>query len=105
MIVAIAIVGITGILLNLFGYLIWKKQNLSLLHDYHYAHVSEADKPAFCRLTGLGLILIGLGILLTAVLLGITQAMWSFLAFGAGFAAGLPLLIHAGYQYNSAYKS
>ena len=43
---------------------------------------------------------IGIGLLVTAVLLAATGRAASFLAFAAGFAAGLGLLIYAGKKYN-----
>lgn len=46
MITALIIVGFTGIIFCLLGYLIWKKQKITLLHDYHYDKVSTEDKEA-----------------------------------------------------------
>ena len=94
------IIGLTGIVLMILGYLIWKKEKIALLHDYHYDKVSEVDKKAFCTLSGIGVLLIGIGLLVTAVLLAITNAAASFLAFVIGFAAGLILLLYAGKKYN-----
>lgn len=94
------ITGAVGILCLVIGILIWKKGKISLLHDYHYGNVSEENKKAFCALTGRGLCLMGLGMLITAVVLAITESVWSFLFFAAGFAAGLVLLIAADRKYN-----
>ena len=43
---------------------------------------------------------IGVGLLITAMILGLTDSAYSFLAFAAGFAGGLVLLIRAGAKYN-----
>jgi len=102
--IASIIVGLAGILLIVFGYLIWKKEKISLLHDYHYDKVSEQDKKAFCTLSGIGVLSVGIGLLITAVILGITDSVKSFIAFAIGFAAGLALLIYAGNKYNSYPK-
>ena len=48
----------------------------------------------------LGVILIGLGILITAIIIAVTDSVWSFLAFAIGFLLGLALLISAGMKYN-----
>ena len=50
------------------GLLIWKKEKVSLIHDYHYKNVQEADIPAYARLMGIGIILIGVGICIAGIL-------------------------------------
>ena len=94
------IVGILGVVFCAVGYLIGAKQKISLLHEYHYAKVPQVDRKAFCALSGWGVASIGIGLLVTAVILGITDSAWSFLAFAAGLAVGLAQLIHAGKKYN-----
>ena len=100
MIAGVIIVGITGVVLAVIGYLIWKKERISLLHDYHYDKVSEEDKSAFCRLSGMGIISISIGVIITAVLLGITDSALSFSALAAGFIPGIILLVYSGNKYN-----
>ena len=99
-IIGVLITGGIGAIITVFGWLIWKKEMLSLMHDYHVDKVSAEDRPAFCRQFGIGLIVIGIGLLITAVLLGITDSAYSFLCFAVCFAAGLILLITAGIKYN-----
>lgn len=94
------ITGIVGIMFVVIGCLIWKKEMISLLHDYHYEKVSEDDKKSFCALSGIGVMLIGIGLLVTAVIFGVTESLWSFSAFAAGFISGIIMLIYAGRRYN-----
>ena len=94
------LIGGIGLVFVIMGYLIGIKEKISLLHNYHYKNVSGEDKTAFCRLSGMGIALIGVGLLVTAVIIGVTDSAWSFLAFAAGFAAGLVLLIYAGARYD-----
>ncbi len=101
MFLASIIVGLIGIICVVIGYFIWIKEKISLLHDYHYDKVREEDKKVFCTLSGVGVIFIGIGLLITAVLLFITDSPLSFISFGIGFATGLTLLIYAGNKYNS----
>lgn len=101
MLIGVFIEGIVGIICAVLGYLIWKKEKITLLHDYHYYNVKEEDKKAFCTLSGMGVFSIGIGLLITAVLLGITESPWSFVVFGAAFVLGVILLIYAGIRYNS----
>ena len=92
--------GFVGIVLIILGYLIWKKEKISLLHDYHYDKVSEDDKKVFCTISGIGVLLVGIGLLLSAIIISITNSVWSFIAFAIGFVAGLIMLIYAGIRYN-----
>ncbi len=100
MLLAVILIATIGLVLVAIGYLIWKKEKISLLHDYHYDKVSEENKKAFCSLSGQGILIVGLGLLVTAIILGITESVLGFIAFGLGFALGLALLIHAGNKYN-----
>lgn len=99
-IIGTGIFGITGIILLILGYLVWKKEKITLLHDYHTDNVSPENKQAFCTLSGIGIFIIGLSLLITAGILAVTDSFLSFLVFAAGFAAGLILLITAGKKYN-----
>ena len=56
---------LVGGLLVAFGLLLWKKQKIELLHDYHYRNVRPEDKGPYTRLVGQGLLCMGAGILLT----------------------------------------
>ena len=94
------IVGVIGIVFIILGYLIWKKGKITLLHSYHYEKVSLSDKKAFCKLSGWGVISIGIGLFVTAAIVGITDSTLSFIAFTLGFVLGLALLIYAGVKYN-----
>ena len=94
------VVGIVSLVFLVIGWLIWKNEMISLLHDYHRDKVSPENQKAFCTLSGLGVLIIGLGLLITAIAFGITESAWSFLAFGVGFALGIGLLVYAGKKYN-----
>ena len=96
----ILIFAVVGITISILGWLIWKKQKITLMHDYHVDKVSEENKAAFCKLSGIGLVLIGIGLLISAAILWLTSSPYSFICFGACFVAGLVLLITAGVKYN-----
>lgn len=100
MLLGVLITASVGILAVVFGWLIAKKEKLSLLHDYHYSKVPSKHKKAFCLLTGVGLMCIGFGLMVTAVLLACTSSLVSFLPFAAGFLTGISLCIYAGIRYN-----
>ena len=101
MILGIIIISVIGVAFLVVGYLIAFKEKVSLLHGYHYNNLKAEDKIAFCKLSGWGLISIGLGLLVTAVIIGITDSALSFIAFAIGFFVGIGLLVFAGKKYNS----
>ena len=92
--------GGVGVLLVVLGVLLWKKEMMTLMHDYHVERVSAENRKAFCKLSGFGLIVPGAGLVLSAVLLGVTDSAWSFLCFAVSFPVGLGMLIAAGKKYN-----
>ena len=101
MILGVIIELIVGAVCIIPGLLLWKKQKLSLLHDYHYKHVKREDIPAYTRQMGLGLILIGAGILLTGLLELTGTALW-WVPLAAGFVAGIVVICRAQKKYNGS---
>ena len=98
-VVAIGI-GVLALIFIYLGWLIWKKEKITLLHSYHYDKVSPSNKKLFCKISGWGVLLIGIGLLVTAIMIGITDSALSFIAFALGFVVGLVLMIYAGVKYN-----
>ena len=93
-----------GALCIILGRIIWKKKKVSLLHDYHYKNVSNEDIPAYTRLIGIGLILIGAGICTTGVLNLFESPLW-WLPMLIGFAAGILVMNKAQKKYNGSWFS
>lgn len=98
-VVAIGI-GVLALIFIYLGWLIWKKEKITLLHSYHYDKVSPSNKKLFCKISGWGVLLIGISLLVTAIMIGITDSALSFIAFALEFVVGLVLLIYAGVKYN-----
>jgi uncharacterized membrane protein len=93
------IIGLFAILFFALGYLVWKKEKITLFHNYHYDKVSEENKKTFCKISGIGLIIIGIGLLMAAII-SVTGFMWGHIVFALGFLMGLSILIYAGIKYN-----
>jgi len=91
---------LVGILFLWLGILIWKKEMMTLLHDYHRDRISPEDKKTFCTLSGWGMILIGTGLILTGTVFLVSNSLWSFLAFGISAFFGIGLLWYAVAKYN-----
>ena len=91
-----------GALCIILGLIIWLKQKISLVHDYHYKNVKKADVPAYCRLLGIGLIIIGAGIAVTGVFNLFESPLW-WIPITIGFAAGLFIMHKAQMKYNGSW--
>lgn len=93
-----------GALCIVLGGIIWKKQKVSLVHEYHYKNVKKDDIPAYTRLLGIGLILIGVGICITGVFNLCEAPLW-WIPMLAGFAGGLIVMNRAQKKYNGSWFS
>ncbi len=93
-----------GSLCIILGLVIWKKQKVSLVHDYHYQNVKKEDLPAYSRLLGIGQILIGIGICVTGLLNWLKSSLW-WIPMLIGFIAGFIVLNKAQKKYNGSWFS
>ncbi len=103
MIVGFLIELAVGLSCLVLGWLLWKKQKVSILHDYHYKHVREEDLPAYARGMGLGLGLLGAGICLAGFANLANRAGLSLALVGLGFAGGIAVMHRAQKKYNGSW--
>ena len=101
MIVGFIIDFLAGLICIVLGLLLWKKQMISLLHSYHYKNVKKEDVPAYTRLMGMGIIMIGCGICATGFLNLIYSDLW-WLPLVGGFVIGFIVLYRAQMKYNGS---
>lgn len=98
------IIGVILIVLGLIfiwlGYNVWIKQKINLIIVYHMDKVSEDNKPAFCRLSGLGLLVMGCGFIASGIWTIVSGALLSFIPMTVGIVVGIILLISTGVKYN-----
>ena len=90
-----------GALCIVLGLLIWLKRKVSLLHSYHYKNVKEEDLPVYCRLAGIALMLIGVGIIVAGVLNLFYLSLW-WVPLVVGFTVGFSIFIYAQKNYNGS---
>ena len=93
-----------GALCIVIGSVLWKKQKVSLLHEYHYRNVKKEDIPAYTRLLGIGLIVIGAGICITGAFNCFESSLW-WIPMAVGFAAGILVMNRAQKKYNGSWFS
>ena len=104
MILGLIIDAAVGSVCVVLGLLIWKKEKVSLIHDYHYKNVKKEGIPAYARLIGVGLIIVGTGICATGIFNLLESPLW-WIPLLAGFAAGIYVLHRAQMKYNGSWFS
>lgn len=82
----LALLSAVGLLCLSLGLVIWRKQRIGLIHDYHWVYVRAEDKAAYTKGIGRALALLGLGIMLAGVVNTLTGTAWGWLVFAVGFA-------------------
>jgi hypothetical protein len=104
MIFGVAVEAAVGLLCIVLGLVIWIKRKASLIHDYHYKNVKEADLPAYTRLVGISLIAIGAGVCGAGILNLLESPFW-WIPLVSGFAAGFIVMNKAQKKYNGSWFS
>ena len=89
-----------GVVLIKLGLLIWKKQKIQLIHEYHYEKVSEDNIPIFCKHLGTGVLSIGVGIALSGISVFFIDSLLSFFPMCIGLVVGISLIILTVIKYN-----
>lgn len=102
MIVGVITEAAVGILCIVMGLLLRVKQKISLLHDYHYKNVKKEDIPAYTKKMGIGLIIIGVGVLITGIINLFQKSLW-WLPMVIGFVAGISIMGKAQKKYNGSW--
>ena len=98
---------VVGILFVLLGFLfiilgikIRKDTRIDLIISHHVEKVREENKQAYCRLAGTGVLLMGIGFLLSGILSPLVRSALTFIPMSAALVFGIWLLIAAGKKYN-----
>lgn len=89
-----------GTLFLWLGWRIWKKEQITLIQDYHYTKVKEMNKKPYTKKMGKAMLLMGIGMYLTGIIDFITQTANGWIVFGICFIVGLIIMILAQIKYN-----
>ncbi len=95
--------GTVGLLCVGMGLLIWKKEKITLIHSYHYTKVREEDKKAYTSLLGKGLLIIGIGCILTGIINYWTNTDYGWFVFALSFIIGFWLMGKAQKKFNGGW--
>jgi len=80
---------------------IWKKEQITLIHDYHYTGVAEKDKKSYTEKMGISCIIMGIGMILMMVVIKLTSnTAYCVICFGIFFVWALVMIFMAQKKYN-----
>ncbi|MCB2339014.1 DUF3784 domain-containing protein [Clostridium estertheticum] len=83
------------------GWRIWKKEQITLIHDYHYTGVAEKDKKSYTEKIGKACIMIGIGMILMMGIIKFTSnTAYGVICFGIFFVWGLATMSMAHKKFN-----
>lgn len=94
--ISLLIMGILAIVLSIPNL----KGNVVTIHWYNRRKVSEADAPKYAKTMGLGTLIMGVSIVLTAVLQMTFDLEIIFYLIIVGLIAGLAVMVYAQFKYN-----
>lgn len=89
-----------GLLFIFLGWRIWKKEQITLIHDYHYTRVAEEDKKPYTERIGKACIIIGIGSTLTGVINFIMNTTSGWICFFVFTAWGFIIMLRTQKKYN-----
>jgi len=73
---------------------------VDLIHSYHYKRVAEENKRAYSAAMGKGILLMGIGVLLTGMINYATGTVYGWICFTLFFIFGLILVMRAQNIFN-----
>lgn len=76
------------------------KGNISSIHWYNRTRVSEADVPKYGKFMGIGTIIIGLSITVTAIISLFIELVPVFILTLVGVIVGVAFMLYAQFKYN-----
>ena len=101
MITGTIVMASVGLLLLVFSRLLRKKEKIELINPSSRDKVSEENRKPFCTAVGRGLLVMGTGTILSAVLLPVLENVWAVvLPVSISYTIGTALIIRAVIRYN-----
>ncbi len=91
---------LSGFLFIRLGLSIWKKQKIELIIRHHMDKVSDEDKQAYCRLCGIGILIIGIGFVGSGIWMAFTIELLGWIPMTVGLITGIVLLAVSVARYN-----
>lgn len=95
-IIGALLVGGCAIALGIFNL----RGNISSIHWYNRRNVTEENAPKYCRLMGIGTILLGAGVIVGALLEMLLGTIVSDWIIATAVGTGLVIMVYAQFKYN-----
>lgn len=95
-----ALFAILGLVFIWLGLAIWKKQKIELIIRHHMDKVSDKNKQAYCKLCGIGLLIVGIGFAISGICMAFTIELYCWIPMIAGLVTGILLLAISVGKYN-----
>ncbi|MDD3141948.1 MAG: DUF3784 domain-containing protein [Lachnospiraceae bacterium] len=99
-IVFIIIMELCSIFFYVLGYLLWKKEKISIMHSYHYTKVKETDKKAYTSIMGKAVIVMGIGMSISGIVGFFIDSAKSGIPFAITFIVGIIMMGYGQIKYN-----
>lgn len=74
--------------------------NIGSIHWYNRRKVTKENQKPYCRLVGLGTLIIGVGLIVSGFVQAFIGVETSAIATVSGLFIGLPLILYAQFKYN-----
>ena len=84
---------VVGMVCVVLGWIIWKKQKVSLIHEYHWKKLNKEKIPAYTKRVGIGMLILGTGVTITGIGLLFSESALVWAPLTVGIIAGIIVLI------------
>ena len=84
-----------SVLFFYFGFLLWKKNRIDIIHDYHTKKVK-----AYTTIMGKAMVVIASGLAISGIIGLFSDSVRSGIPFGIAFMLGICIIIYAQIKYN-----
>lgn len=98
----VILVSLIGLPVSYMGWYIWKKEQIGLIHSYHYKNVSESDRKPYTKEVGQALMLIGFGVVIAEIIMQFSK-LCGLGCYGSCFIIAFIKLHKAQMKYNGSW--
>ncbi len=99
-ILALSLPSVVGVIIIYMGLIMWKKEKIDLMHDYHYKQVAKEDIASYTKAQGINLMTIGIGTLAMGVLIYFDFILIGIVVFFILFINATIIFVKTQKKYN-----
>lgn len=94
---------VMGLVFCYIGWRVWKKEQITLIHGYHYKKVSESNRKPYTEQIGKALVIIGIGLTATGIIDYFSGTLYGWVCFVVCFIIALIKMCKAQKRYNGSW--